>query len=107
MEFGVSSGYIKTGEQQMTANPNGWTIHTTGIGSNLRTKEYYDCLNIGTQIKDAVDDMKNAAGSDFGARNTAPAPQPAAPKEPVICPFCGAKTVPENGCCEYCGSQLN
>ena len=108
MEFGVSSGYIKTGEQQMTANPNGWNIHTTGFGTNLRTKEYYDCLNIGTQIKDAVDQMKNSAASGFPMRNDTPAPAPApvAPKEPVICPFCGAKTVPENGCCEYCGSRI-
>ena len=107
MEFGVSNGYIRTGEQQMTINPSGWNIHTN-IGMNtMRMNEYYDCVNVGTEIKNAVDQMKNAGGNternDF-AQNAAP--QPEAPKEPVVCPFCGAKTFPENGRCEYCGSTL-
>lgn len=104
MEFNVSNGYIKTGEQQMTINPNGWNIHTTGVGLNtMRVNEYYDCVNLGTEIKNAVEQMRNAGTlrNDFVAQ-----PQAQAPKEPVICPFCGAKTVPENGCCEYCGSKI-
>ena len=32
----------------------------------------------------------------------------AAPKTAVICPCCGATTMPDaNGCCEYCGGALN
>lgn len=31
----------------------------------------------------------------------------AAPRQPVICKACGAKTVPDaSGCCEYCGTLL-
>lgn len=31
----------------------------------------------------------------------------AAPKTPVVCPACGATTIPDaNGCCEYCGSPV-
>ena len=33
--------------------------------------------------------------------------QAAAPKTPVVCPACGATTLPDaNGCCEYCGSPV-
>ena len=33
--------------------------------------------------------------------------QAAAPKTPVVCPACGATTIPDaNGCCEYCGSPV-
>lgn len=32
----------------------------------------------------------------------------AKPKEAVLCPNCGASSIPDaNGCCEYCGSALN
>ncbi len=31
----------------------------------------------------------------------------AAPKKPVVCPYCGATTTPdEKGCCEYCGAPV-
>ena len=36
------------------------------------------------------------------------AAQAAAPKAPVVCPACGATTVPDaSGCCEYCGGAVN
>ena len=29
------------------------------------------------------------------------------PQQAVVCPYCGATTIPDaNGCCEYCGSAL-
>ena len=32
----------------------------------------------------------------------------AAPKTAVICPYCGASTIPdERGCCEWCGGAIN
>ena len=109
MRFGISSGYIKTGEQQMNATPAGWNIRTSGVLNNIRLNEYYDCVNLGNQIKEAVDQMRTGAiGGGFTNATPASAPAPAAPAGPVICPCCGAKTVPDaNGCCEYCGSSLN
>ena len=35
-----------------------------------------------------------------------PAAEPEAPVIPVFCPYCGAKTTPVDGCCEFCGSRL-
>lgn len=106
MKFGISNGYIRTGEQQMNATPGGWNIRTTGMLNNIRQNEYYDCVNLGNEIKDAVDKM--AMGGGYNDATRAAAPAPAAPAGPVICPCCGAKTVPDaNGCCEYCGSNVN
>ena len=107
MKFGISNGYIRTGEQQMTATPNNWNIHTTGVMNSIRVNEYYDCVNLGNEIKETVDRMRNdAAGSR--TPDSVAAPVQEAPKAPVVCPFCGAKTVPgADGCCEYCGSKLN
>ena len=52
-----------------------------------------------------VDPAANAAPA--AAPTPAPAPAPAAPAGPVICPCCGAKTVPDaNGCCPYCGEKV-
>ena len=32
----------------------------------------------------------------------------AAPKTAVICPYCGASTIPDDrGCCEWCGGAIN
>ena len=34
--------------------------------------------------------------------------EPAAPKQKVTCPWCGAVTAPdESGCCEFCGGSVN
>lgn len=35
------------------------------------------------------------------------AAEAAAPKTPVVCPYCGATTTPDaNSCCEYCGAPI-
>ena len=123
MEFSVSNGYIKTGEQRMNGATGGWNVHTSGLSANsMRMNEYYDCMNLGNEIKQAVDRMHQIAR---GEAPTAAAPAPAAPSAPaaassaapsaafspaagpVTFPFCGATTTPDaKGCCEYCGSKL-
>ena len=107
MEFGISSGYIKTGEQSMNQNASGWNVHQTGFGLNSnRINEYYECMNIGNDIKAAIEAMTRGEVNSNTAQPTF-APAAPAPAEPVICPCCGAKTVPDaNGCCEYCGSNV-
>ena len=63
---------------------------------------FAECEKMGNEIVDAL----------LGRRGGQAAPQEAAqpeaaPREPVECPFCGAKTVPDaQGLCEYCGSRL-
>ena len=107
MNFDISDGYITTGEQPMNANantvPGGWNIHSSA-SNGYQTNEYYECVNIGNEIKDAVEKMR--AG---GATETKPEPSPAAQTAsgPVKCPVCGASVIPDaNGCCEYCGSKI-
>ena len=57
--------------------------------------EYRRCMENAQEIKSLL----------TGARDTAR--EEAAPRQPVICKACGAKTVPDSsGCCEYCGTLL-
>ncbi len=99
ISYSLSNGYVKTGERPMSGTPGGWQIHHAGINTNLRLNDYYEYLNMGNQIKDAVDQMRYDARAEIEAAN--------APKVAVTCPYCGASTVPdEKGCCEYCGSAL-
>ena len=57
--------------------------------------EYRRCMENAQEIKLIL----------TGARDKAR--EEAAPRQPVICKACGAKTVPDSsGCCEYCGTLL-
>ena len=54
-----------------------------------------------TQYEKMGNEIKNILTA---ARQEARREKTAAPKKPVICPLCGATTVPDAaGCCEYCG----
>ena len=125
MKFSISNGYIKTGEQRMTA-PSNWNVHTAGA-TNFRLNDYYQAMNLGNEIKEAVEDMRRiangetphkapttgtaagAAGATAAAATAAStaAPAPAAPPVKIVCPYCGAPTfLDANHCCEYCGSKI-
>ena len=57
--------------------------------------EYRAAEELAVQIKEALTGIREETRAA------------AAPKKPVVCPFCGATTTPDaNGCCEYCGSAL-
>lgn len=100
ISYSLSNGYIKTGEQPMTGTPGGWNIRRSGINVNLRANDYYEFLNMGNEIKEAVDRMRTDTRQAVIAQNT--------PKTAVTCPYCGATTIPDaNGCCEYCGGAVN
>ena len=125
MKFSVSNGYIKTGEHRMTAPAGGisgkmsggWNVHTT-VTNGVRLNDYYQAMNLGSEIKAAVEDMRRVARGESpvgavsaatAAAPAAPAAAPAAPAAPVkmVCPHCGAPTFPDaNNCCEYCGSRI-
>ena len=121
MKFSISNGYIKTGEQRMTAPSTGWKVHTTNAG-NLRLNDYYQAMNLGNEIKETVEQMRRigrgeapaeattAAASTSGAAGavSAAAKAPASTPVKIVCPYCGAPTFPDaNNCCEYCGSKLS
>ena len=78
MKYSISNGYIKTGEQQMSTNPYGWKMKRT-LTDNLRLNEYYECLNLGDEIKEAVEQMRRIARGETApaAPASAPAPQQA------------------------------
>ena len=135
MKFSVSNGYIKTGEHRMTAPAGGmsggysggWNVHTT-VTDGVRLNDYYQAMNLGNEIKAAVEDMRRVArgeapvGTSTSAPDAASVPAPgaaaaaaasaagAAPAAPVkiVCPHCGAPTFPDaHNCCEYCGSRIS
>ncbi len=61
--------------------------------------EYQRYVAMGNEIKEAIMQVRQDAREEAAAAS--------APKTAVICPACGASTIPnENGCCEYCGSAI-
>ncbi|MBR1457695.1 MAG: DUF4428 domain-containing protein [Oscillospiraceae bacterium] len=99
IRYSLSNGYVKTGERAMGGAPGGWRVNRPGALSGPGLSHYYEYLNTGNEIKDTVDRMRLAAREEAIAQST--------PQAAVVCPFCGATTLPDaNGCCEYCGSAL-
>ena len=93
MRFRLNSSSVNTGARCMSNVPAGVRMTTTGvIGSN----EYYEYLRMGEEIKQALTEIRQ------GVRQRVA--EAAAPKTAVVCPCCGATTIPDaSGCCEYCG----
>lgn len=60
--------------------------------------EYRKYEEMTREIKEAVDAMRQYARQEKASAS--------APGKTVKCPHCGAMTVPENGCCEYCGGPV-
>jgi len=124
MSFMISDGSVNTGETNMQAT-SGWTVHRTGMGiSNPGIDKYNEFMEIGNNMKAAIDEMRMGGNGGFGAQNysapgvaptpaAAAAPAPATPVTPApaaapvdgpwTCPACGAKN--EGGkFCEFCGT---
>ena len=113
INYSISNGYIKVGERPMTGVQSNWRVTSSFVGINNENK-YYENLNLGNEIKEAVDYMQRTARGEAaaggagaaGAASSQPA-QEQPQRGPVTCPYCGAATTPDaNGCCEYCGSKL-
>ncbi|MBO4926742.1 MAG: DUF4428 domain-containing protein [Clostridiales bacterium] len=60
MKFSLSNGSIKVGEQPMNPGMGGsWSVSRSGIGLGAnKINEYYECVDVGNQIKAAVDAMR-------------------------------------------------
>lgn len=62
--------------------------------------EYQQYVAMGNEVKEAILQVRQEARDEIAAQN--------APKTAVICPCCGASTIPDaNGCCEFCGGAVN
>ena len=97
IRYSVSNGYVNTGERRMAAVPPGWRLNRAGSFPGRGEREYYEYMEMGFEIRDAVEAMRMESRLEAAAK----------PKKAVECPCCGATTVPdEKGCCEYCGSAL-
>ena len=106
--YSISNGYINVGERPMNTAQSGWRV-SSNSGAMRNTGRYYECVDLGNEIKAAVENMQRIArGEAPGAAAGAGQPvqeQPA--RGPVECPYCGATTTPDaKGCCEYCGSKI-
>ena len=78
-------------------NPHNGMTTRPNPQSNPDYREYED---MGREIKEILTQARRQVREDARAA--------AAPKTAVMCPYCGATTMPDaNGCCEYCGGALN
>lgn len=72
----------------------GWKVN----GSRIETKgsvQYREAEAKAAAVKEALTSLREETRAA------------AAPKQPVICPHCGATTTPDaTGCCEFCGAPL-
>ncbi|MBR6208395.1 MAG: DUF4428 domain-containing protein [Oscillospiraceae bacterium] len=76
-------------------------LYRNGIpaGARMLDAAYRETDRLAREIKRALDAARERARDQAAAA--------ARPREAVLCPFCGASTVPdENNRCEYCGSAL-
>lgn len=77
---------------------NSSSVAGTSIGETLKYK---------SMGQDIVKTLTRARDTDKREQEAAERKAASAPK-PVVCPYCGATTVPDaSGCCEYCGSPVN
>lgn len=102
MRFKLNSSSVDTGNRSMGGvGGAGWNMSTNNIrigGGGVN--DYYECVNMGNEIKEALTQARQEIRDEVAAAN--------APKTAVVCPFCGATTIPNaQGCCEYCGAAIN
>ncbi len=77
-----------------------------------RSEEYRKYVMMAEEARNVLMEQRAAVkGTTYTAPQSILKPEaepevPAAEPEPVVCPYCGAKTTPVNGCCEFCGSRL-
>ena len=65
----------------------------------MQNPDYAEYYNMGQEIKAALTQIRTQVREEINAAN--------APKTAVVCPACGATTMPDaSGCCEYCGSPV-
>ncbi len=111
MEFYINDGSINTGETAMgTGFNSGWTMSFAVRGA-YNVEKYNECIRIGNEMKQAVDEMKMPSSpqvvqnQEAEPQNVEPQdvqPQPAQPRSDWFCPECGT---PNKGkFCTNCGT---
>ena len=111
MAFTLTTFAVKTGQHRMGEQERNWNVRTVGKGLVRDTSmdEYNECLNIGNQIKDFVENvmMRNAAPQAGYEQMPAAETVASAAGAPVTCPYCDTTAVPTpDGKCSACGATL-
>ena len=104
IHYSLSNGYVNTGEHQPQPTAAAWRVKQS-FNDGTRIRDYYEYLNMGNEIKETIERMREPAA----APAPVPEAQPAKPAQPapVKCPYCDAMTVPDaDGKCEYCGAVI-
>ena len=106
INLAVTSSSVTCPQGSNTMRLPGQAMATKVNNSNagpVYTDEYRDAEKLGKEIVRTLTAMRTNT-----QREKAEAARAAEiTKKPVICPFCGATTIPDaNGCCEYCGSPV-
>lgn len=77
----------------------GNAVPVTRKPDERQNREYIQYEKMGNEIKEILTAARLEVRRDREAS--------AAPKKPIICPHCGATTIPDAvGCCEYCGGPV-
>ena len=62
MEFSISNGSVSTGEHNMSQSAvnSGWSV-STNYATDRNMEKYYRCINIGNEMKQAIESMRMQA----------------------------------------------
>ncbi len=99
MRFKLNSSSVDTGERSMGGAGGAWHMSSNNFRLGGGANDYYEYVNMGNEIKEALTQARQEVRDEVAAAN--------APKTAVVCPLCGATTIPDaQGCCEYCGGAI-
>ncbi|MBQ9608731.1 MAG: DUF4428 domain-containing protein [Lachnospiraceae bacterium] len=68
MEFSISNGSVNTGEHNMSNSVvnTGWSV-SSSFGTDRNLEKYYKYINIGNEMKEAIESMRMQAGAQSQA----------------------------------------
>ena len=71
MKFSLSNGSIKVGEQPMNPGQSGgWSVSRSGFSlTGNKIDQYYECVDMGNQIKAAIDAMRTGGNVTMSAQS--------------------------------------
>ena len=118
IKFKINSSSVDNGYQRINNIQRGNNIPVNSAGNNIgaavansilsavsntnnqaRNIEYEENVEIAEEIKSTLLQIRKEVRDEIVQNNT--------PKQPVICPLCGATTIPTPvGTCEFCGGPV-
>ena len=97
ISYSLSNGPVNVGDRPPRTASGAWKMKSSifnGFGAN----DYYTYCEMGEEIQELFNSMQ------LGDQES----EQVCARMAVICPRCGATTIPDtHGCCEYCGGAVN